>query len=912
MKKQTFKKWMQRLGAPLLAGVIALSSVATVGAAAVQVTPSGDTVTRISNPDGKPGEADGYIGDREIGYGWSFAERDGYLYIGGWRNTVGAVIKLYLESALVASGKMDSETVWNLVNIITNGEVPYPTKENAGVLIKMNRANPGEFEVIAETKEPFRHVAKYEDDLYFTTYIGGSDATPVIYKLDKNDALTPVYSTKQGSSMRANCIYRDRLYFAGTRADEALQEGGHCQLAVIQLNETGDAWNSVADWRDFTYETADGETGYYADDSFVSATAGSPFWDMVAYDDEIYATIPNMLGYVVFRGHPAKEGEKANAYGWVWTEVIGRDKNSPNNQGLSKTDKRGFTDGASYALGYQSVVGALGVYDGKLYAYDIDHTISAELAGIQGMLTLMSDPGNPNLSAYLNPLVTTLHHAQTLWRMDETNHTFSEVQGFTALTEGTTNEYIWKHGVYNGEFYISTMDSKVIYNYLTRLTGGSFADMSKEEKQRQITYIANFVKKLIVGKLSEFDIHEFADKILNPDTETEKEPTKLDELKAKLAKTVDDIASMEQWQKMLLFMMGYLDARSVESPAYAEAMAEMDRITAKFQTLDIMDEAAVNAFVTEYNAAALQLTAALEEMENSIREISWAMTETEADVLTGIMDEIIDNVIAATTGNFREEIAKIKDVIKAVGLYNQISTVVKDDTQGFDIFKTADGDNWEVVTDNGFGDKFNYGALRFVTTEEGMYVTTANPFYGAQLYLISNDRKPVPETKLTVENADVKWQRGSSEPVILHTDSQSAWATVRKDGKLFGYAIENGVSIVGGDITLSPALLESLPDGKTALTVTTDEGAAVVNVQIGSVPGETRKLGDANLDGKVTIDDVTSIQMYLAQTKVLSETAAKVADVDGDGQVTINDATDIQRFLAELQVAYRIGEDITI
>ena len=40
--------------------------------------------------------ADGYIGDREVGYGWSLAERDGYIYIGGWRNTVGAVIQHYL------------------------------------------------------------------------------------------------------------------------------------------------------------------------------------------------------------------------------------------------------------------------------------------------------------------------------------------------------------------------------------------------------------------------------------------------------------------------------------------------------------------------------------------------------------------------------------------------------------------------------------------------------------------------------------------------------------------------------------------------------------------------------------------------------------------------------------------------
>ena len=141
---------------------------------AAEETLSGDTVTRISNPNGKPGEADGLIGDREIGYGWSMAERGDWLYIGGWRNTVGAVIKAYLEPAVLASGQMDSETMWKLVDAITNAEVPYPANENSGVLVKMNRQDPGEFQVVAETQNPFRHVAKYGNDLYFATYVGAS------------------------------------------------------------------------------------------------------------------------------------------------------------------------------------------------------------------------------------------------------------------------------------------------------------------------------------------------------------------------------------------------------------------------------------------------------------------------------------------------------------------------------------------------------------------------------------------------------------------------------------------------------------------------------------------------------------------------------------------------------------------
>lgn len=809
MKHISMKKLFSKIGASVLAGVVTLTPVLSAGAVATQVTPSGDTVVRISNPDGQPGDPDGYIGDREVGYGWSLAERGGYLYIGGWRNTVGAVIKLYLESALVASGKMDSETVWNLVDIITNGEVPYPTQENAGILLKMNRENPGEFEIITETKEPFRHVAKYGNDLYFTTYIGGSGTTPTIYRLDENDQLTPVYSTRQGSSMRANCVYRDRLFFAGTRADEPLKPGEHCQLAVIELNEAGNGWDTVADWRDFSYETATGETGYYADDSFVSATAGSPFWDMVAYNDEIYATIPNMLGYVVFRGHPAKEGEQANEYGWVWNEVVGRDKNSPNNQGFSKTDKLGFTDASSYALGYQSVVGALGVFDGKLYAYDIDHTISAELAGIQGMLLMMTDPENPNLSAYLNPLVTTINHAQTLWRMDDTEHyAFSEVEGFTALTEGTTNEYIWKHGEYNGEFYIGTMDSKVIYNYLTRLTGGSFAEMTPAEQERQLNYVAGFVKKLIDGKLSEAEAEEAAGRLAAEQADGEMTPSKLDELKAKIAKTLRDIAAMEQWQKALFFTMQYFDQRNPEE--IAAVMMSVDKLKEMadaLETLNWDDDAAVDEFLNTYCGAAADLAAALESMKQSIlcNSSLYKLTAEEATQLTALFDETIDAVKAIVSDNFKEEIAKTKDVVKAIKLYAEISSAVKNDVQGFDIYKTADGDNWEVVTDNGFGDKYNYGALRFVTTEEGMYITTANPFYGAQLYLLSND----------------------------------------KGGALLGDANGDG-SVSIDDVT---AIQKHL-------------------AQYAALEGVCLKAADVDGDGQVTVNDASTLQRYLAEISV--------------------------------------------
>ncbi len=66
-------------------------------------------------------------------------------------------------------------------------------------------------------------------------------------------------------------------------------------------------------------------------------------------------------------------------------------------------------------------------------------------------------------------------------------------------------------------------------------------------------------------------------------------------------------------------------------------------------------------------------------------------------------------------------------------------------------------------------------------------------------------------------------------------------------------------------------------------------------------------LGDADNDGKVTISDVSLIQMFIAEMadEGFNEAAA---DVNSDGTVNVIDATLIQEYLAELSVPYPIGK----
>lgn len=55
--------------------------------------------------------------------------------------------------------------------------------------------------------------------------------------------------------------------------------------------------------------------------------------------------------------------------------------------------------------------------------------------------------------------------------------------------------------------------------------------------------------------------------------------------------------------------------------------------------------------------------------------------------------------------------------------------------------------------------------------------------------------------------------------------------------------------------------------------------------------------GDVNGDGKVSIDDVTLVQKYIAEMETFSDAQVSMADVDHDGYVSISDATLMQKYI---------------
>ena len=85
-----------------------------------------------------------------------------------------------------------------------------------------------------------------------------------------------------------------------------------------------------------------------------------------------------------------------------------------------------------------------------------------------------------------------------------------------------------------------------------------------------------------------------------------------------------------------------------------------------------------------------------------------------------------------------------------------------------------------------------------------------------------------------------------------------------------------------------------------------------VETEKGSSSDITYLYGDANNDNKITIEDATTIQMYLAGFQSFDEVSKHISDVDISGEVDINDVTLIQKFIVDLIDEFPSGEYYTI
>lgn len=116
------------------------------------------------------------------------------------------------------------------------------------------------------------------------------------------------------------------------------------------------------------------------------------------------------------------------------------------------------------------------------------------------------------------------------------------------------------------------------------------------------------------------------------------------------------------------------------------------------------------------------------------------------------------------------------------------------------------------------------------------------------------------------------------------TNTTSGTYTFTKESKNVTYPTEPGYS------------------APTTVPATTAQPATTAT-QPTTQPSNRVLIGDADLNGVITISDATEVQLHSSESSTLTGDALTAADVDKNGQINIKDATAIQYYLAELTYA---------
>lgn len=186
----------------------------------------------------------------------------------------------------------------------------------------------------------------------------------------------------------------------------------------------------------------------------------------------------------------------------------------------------------------------------------------------------------------------------------------------------------------------------------------------------------------------------------------------------------------------------------------AEFMQQINYIVKLLQSLtgsSVSKEA--SALTTALTAAQSQIASLLDKQatpENVQKLI--ALVETLVSPLSNAAKTFSALPASAARG---ASLSGILDALKSLAaafdldglrMYFSISNKLLKNEPGFDLYVTKDGENYTELTLNGFHDKFNFGGRTLVANEDGLYIGTANPFYGAQVWRITEVEEDAPNS----------------------------------------------------------------------------------------------------------------------------------------------------------------------
>lgn len=158
----------------------------------------------------------------------------------------------------------------------------------------------------------------------------------------------------------------------------------------------------------------------------------------------------------------------------------------------------------------------------------------------------------------------------------------------------------------------------------------------------------------------------------------------------------------------------------------------------------------------------------LAEYEGKLYASTWDMGVFKQQAIRMVLLTLLVKLLGNTSGRLGsgtgldlqtglQALSKIPGAM--AGLLSTIPTFIsaikyleKSNPDGFDLFVSEDGKNFSPVTVNGFGNAENYGGRVLLPTEYGLFVCTANPFGGAQVWRLD----------------DIKQELQPNIPAVIH------------------------------------------------------------------------------------------------------------------------------------------------
>lgn len=793
------KRWMACVWAVCL--LISLCTVPAYGAAAGEVpgelytvdgeyyyapleqgvySKGGYTLEKVSHPDRGAGELDSIIDPEERGqsYSWSMAEYGDYVYIGTCYNST---YYIYYTNVLTALKAMQKEgTISSTVDVsqvtmdileVAFGVDAYEQNGNPmswkPVIMAVNK-HTGEAEVIFRESEiisqhpemfphgynvlsGYRMAFAFKGKLYFAG-MGNptatlvevdpltNDAKIVYYNINRSNAASTAAYGGVSNGVHGLLVFDDEILMCLATDDlnrdgsETLGDIGGIIVASSDPSAGLDSWRVIGDQADFDNLPAVMQ---------IDGLNGGGIWDIIEYNGSVYVTVvtdktdaatgvTNKQGFALYRG------DKQEDDSFVWTQLAGENEGSV----------LPFGFGVDYSMSCN-----MWVFDGYLYFGTYNDP----------MLDLAAVPATGNFE----PLYHDLDHSIYLYRMDAAGN-FEMVGGkndnpsfpegpIGNLGEGlgsNSNQYVWRYGDHQDELYIGTYDTSTLTYMFTQLTDGQVKDMSEEDISGRAAELEN----ALLGVLEQQD-NKLLKAFLESTILSKSAQKLLQELSGLVSSLTTDwnpvpqynekLANYEVLKKLILDQISLFAAYSVNDADVAvdEALnaANVDDL------MNILTEAAeeqeadavyltVDEFVeglSEEEIMSLYADVCSEQPRVSVyaaRAFSLPDLSDMKEKLKTALREALETLFA--------EMDKIyyNETIHNFVYYFGVNYYAQSCEPGFDLLVSKDGVNFDAITRNGFGDEKNHGLRTITSTDQGVFMGTANPFQGTQLWRMYSDR----------------------------------------------------------------------------------------------------------------------------------------------------------------------------